>query len=275
MGPTQNTVHYCCVSRDNQILYSYNGGDPITTAKNLAALCLEKTPSFHKWYFETIGKRTFGFLMEDGLVYFAIVDEGLRRSRVLEFLEHLRDEFKKAAKRNSRGSFSGMISSVNALQEQLVPVVCKLIASLERVSETTCDLKANLTCLSSSSPAVESAEQSEGSNSTKAPLLGRSIKQEKKKKGKDHVISFRGIELEEHRKSTDRENKSEGSDANSAASSLEKDYPPRRGRSGGSQNIERKWRRQVQIVLAIDVAICLTLFGIWLAICQGIECIRS
>lgn len=257
MGLIKNTVHYCCVSRDNQILYAYNGGDQ--TNESLAALCLEKSPPFHNWYFETIGKRRFGFLIGDGFVYFAIVDEVLRRSSVLKFLEHLRDEFRKAARKNCRGSFTAMIGSIN-VEDQLVPVVTRLIASLELVAESTNnELKSNL------------GEQNEGSNSTKAPLLGKSSKQEKKK-GKDHVISLRGIELEEHRKSNDRANRTEASAG--AGTSLQKECVSSRGRSV-SQSFEWKWRRLVQIVLAIDAAICLTLFGIWLAICRGIECTRS
>jgi len=254
MGLIKNTVHYCCVSRDNQILYSYNGGDQ--TNESLAALCLEKSPPFHTWYFETIGKRRFGFLIGDGFVYFAIVDEVLKRSSVLKFLEHLRDEFKKAARENSRGSFTAMIGSIN-VEDQLVPVVTRLIASLERVAESSSnnELKSSNLC-----------EQSEGSNSTKAPLLGRLSKQEKKK-GKDHVI-----ELEEHRKSNDRGNRTD--DSAGAGTSLEKESVSSRGRSV-TQSFEWKWWRLVQIVLAIDAAICLTLFGIWLAICRGIECTRS
>ncbi|KAJ4905884.1 SNARE-like superfamily protein [Raphanus sativus] len=143
MGLINNTVHYCCVSRDNQILYAYNGGDQ--SNESLA------------------GKRRFGFLIGDGFVYFAIVDEALGKLSVLKFLEHLRDEFKKAAR---KGSFTAVIGSVN-----VDDVVSKLIASLERVAAAeTANNNSNL------------AEQSEAvSSSTKAPLLGKSSKQEKKR----------------------------------------------------------------------------------------------
>ncbi|XP_033136132.1 phytolongin Phyl1.2 isoform X3 [Brassica rapa] len=250
-----STVHYCCVSRGNQILYGYNNGGDHHRNESLAALCLEKTPPFHKWYFETISKRTFGFLIEeDGLVYFAIVDEVFKRSSVLEFLENLRDELKKA--------------DFNNVQDQLVR---RLIASLERVAEST----NHPTCLPLSSPSIDGAGQSDVAISTKAPLLGRSNKQEKKKKkGKDHVNTLRGVEVEEQRKSTDRGNVTECSNASSAAAAAAT-YVPRRDRSSGSQSFEKKWRRQVKIVLVIDAAICLTLLGVWLAICQGIQCIRS
>lgn len=238
MGSIQNTVHYCCVSRGNQILYGYNNGGDHRN-ESLAALCLEKTPPFHKWYFETRSKRTFGFLIEDGLVYFAIADDVFKRSTLLEFLENLRDELKK----NSRGSFSGSISFSN-VQDQLVRRL------IQRVAETN----HHLTCLPLSSPSID------GANSTKAPLLGRSNKQEKKKGN-----TLRGVELEEG-------NVTECSSNASSSAAAAVAYVPRRDRS---QSIEKKWRRQVKIVLVIDAAICLTLLGVWLAICQGIECTRS
>ncbi|XVE66600.1 hypothetical protein DITRI_Ditri08aG0091500 [Diplodiscus trichospermus] len=278
MGSIENTVHYCCVSKGNRTLYEHSGGD--REIENLAALCLERTPLFHKWYFETIGKRTFGFLIEDGYVYFTIVDRGLENRGVLQFLEHMRDEFKNVARKGSKGSFSGM-SSIG-VQEQLVPVIRGLITSLEHVSNSRNDWKAETPSSDQAglSPSPSKNAQLEAASSTKAPLLGKSSKQEKKKL-KDHVIAVKDIELEEHRKSTDRGMKvdstaSASNNQNGASSSisLQKDLGSMRNRSG-SQNIQKKWWRQVQIVLAIDAAICLILFVIWLSICNGIECTHS
>ncbi|XVF01509.1 hypothetical protein REPUB_Repub04eG0094900 [Reevesia pubescens] len=279
MGSIQNTVHYCCVSKGNRRLYEYSGGDH--KIENLAALCLERIPSFHKWYFETIGKKTFGFLIEGGFVYFTIVDEGLENRGVLQFLEHLGDEFKNVARKGLRGSFSGM-SSIG-VQEQLVPVIRRLITSLEHVSHNGNDWKAETSSSDhvglSPSPSNANA-QPEAASSTKAPLLGKSSKQEKKKL-KDHVIAVRDIELEEHRISTDRGVKVDSTalDSNnqngaSSSISLQKDLGSTRIRSS-TQNIRKKWWRQVRIVLAIDAAVCLLLLVIWLSICKGIDCTHS
>lgn len=277
MGSIQNTVHYCSVSKGNRVLYAHSGDHEI---ENLAALCLERTPTFHKWYFETMGKRTYGFLMEDGYVYFMIVDEGLGKLGALHFLEHLRDEFKKAAKKGSRGSFSGM--NAIGMQEQLVPVIRRLITSLENVSQSRNAWNSELPLSDPMglSPSPSNANgQIEVFNSTKAPLLGKSSKQDKKK-AKDHIIAVRDVELEEHRKSTDRvrvdSGTSDSNNQNGAGSSisLQKDMGSMRMRSN-SQNIRKKWWRQVRIVLAIDAAVCLVLFVIWLSICKGIGCIHS
>ena len=278
MDSIQNKVHYCCVSKGNHILYAYGGGDQ--ELENVAALCLEKAPPFHRWYFETIGKRTYGFLMEDGYVYFAIVDEGLGNSVVLRFLEHVRDEFRKIARKGSRGKLQNM-NSIH-IQEKLVPIICSLITSLENVShgssnwrdQTSSSFHVDL----SPSPSNLNG-QIEGASSTKAPLLGKSSKPEKKKV-KDHVIAMRDVELEEHRKSTDRGPKVDSGNLDcisqggaGASASLQKDMGSMRMRSG-PQNIRKKWWRQVRIVLAIDAAVCLILFVIWLVICRGISCIR-
>ncbi|XP_044476060.1 phytolongin Phyl1.1 [Mangifera indica] len=277
MGSIQNTVHYCSVSRDNRVLYAHGGDHEL---ENLAALCLERTPAFHKWYFETIGNKTYGFLIEDGYVYFMIVDEGLGKLGALQFLEHLKDEFKKAAKKGSRGSFSGL--NAIGVQEQLVPVIRRLITSLENVAQSrnAWNSPPPLSDPMGLSPSRSNDNgQIEVVSSTKAPLLGKSSKQEKKK-AKDHIIAVRDVELEEHRKSTDRvkvDLRTLDSNSQTGAGtsiSSQKDMGSMRMRSN-YQNMRKKWWRQVRIVLAIDAAVCLVLFVIWLSICRGIGCIRS
>ncbi|KAJ6884475.1 hypothetical protein NC652_031475 [Populus alba x Populus x berolinensis] len=148
MSSMHNTVHYCCVAKGNRTLYVYSGAD--IEIENVAALCLERPPSYHKWYFETIGKPN----------------------------------------------------------------------------------------------------------------------KQDKRKSKDHAITIRDIELEEHRKSTDRGAKL---DSTTLDSNNQADLGSMRIRAS-SQSIRKKWWRQVRIVLAIDVAVCLILFVIWLSICGGFGC---
>ncbi|KAE8679991.1 Detected protein of confused Function [Hibiscus syriacus] len=126
------------------------------------------------------------------------------------------------------------------VEEQLVPVIQRLIASLEQVSNSGNYWKTEIP----SSPSNANA-QLEAPSSTKAPLLGKPSKQEKK--NKDHVIAVRDIELEEHRKSTDRGVKTDpaaldSNNQNGASSSniLQKDLDSTRIRPG-SQNIRKKW----------------------------------
>lgn len=248
MGSVRKAVYYCSVSRGGQLLYAYNGGDH--EIENLAALCLEKVPPFHKWYFQTMAKKTFGFLMEgEGYVYFAIVDEGLGNVKVLRFLEQLKDEFRRVAKRGSCWTMSNLNSL--CLQGELVPVI---------------------------SPCNNATGEIEGGASTNSLLLGKPSRQEKKKM-KDHVIAMRDAELEEHRKSTEQVKVDSGAlDTNDQGTTispimLQKELCLVRSITS-SQNFQKKWCRHVRIVLAIDALVCLVFFVIWLIICEGTKCLH-
>nr|XP_043617262.1 phytolongin Phyl1.1 [Erigeron canadensis] len=271
-----DTVYYVCVSNVGKILYAYNSnsvGD--IDIENLATLCLEKAPSHHKWYFQTMFKKTFGFLMEsDGFVYFAIFDENFGNGKKLEVLGHVRDEFKKVVAKKGLKRILANPNSV-ALQEQMLPIVRRLIASFEPV------VGSGFNDGLSPSPVNDSNGQSDTSGSTKAPLLGKSIKQEKRKT-RDHVISVRenGV-VEDHRKSADKggskvDSSSVDPDNQGGGSvvgvSLTKEVSSMTRSS--NQTVRTKWCRQVRIVLAIDIVICLILFIVWIVVCRGTECLR-
>lgn len=263
MSSIRNTVYYCCVSNGDRVLYAYNNGED-HEIENLAALCLEKAPTHHKWYFETMFKKTFGFLMEDGFVYFAIIDESLGNPKNLEFLKHVRDEYKKVAKKSSKNPV--------VLQEKLVPVIRRLITALEHVAET---IPSSYTDGQSPSPNDNNGQLDIGA-STKAPLLGKSSKQEKRKT-RDHVISVRenGAVVEDHRKSADKGGSKVDDDNQGgtvAAIQLTKEVSSMSRPS--TQVVRTKWCRQVRIVLAVDVVVCLILFIVWIVVCRGTECIR-
>ncbi|XP_010272541.1 PREDICTED: phytolongin Phyl1.1-like [Nelumbo nucifera] len=288
MSSIQKTVYYFCVAKGNRILYSYSCGDREIDC--LAALCLDRTPPFHSRYFQTMAKRTFGFLMEDEHVYFTIVDEGLKNSGALQFLEHIRDEFKKVARKGSRSSFSGLNSV--CLQEQLVPVIHRLISSLEHVSQSKplkhvsqCDggwisevLPSHHHLSIPPSPGCSGNTQIEIATH-KAPLLGKSSKQERKMK--DRVVDIRDNCPEEHRRSMDRGIKGSMTTTESthqgkavSAISLQKNSSSMRIRTG-PQHPERRWCRKVLIVIVVDAVVCFVLFIVWLSICGGFRCISK
>ncbi|GLT26100.1 hypothetical protein SLA2020_011870 [Shorea laevis] len=277
MGSVNNTVHYFSVSKDNRILYGYSGG--VHEIENLAALCLERIPSFHKWYLERIAKRTFGFLMNDGYVFFTIVDEDVENSCVLQFLENLKDEFENVAKMDSRGSSSGLAS--RSLQEQLAPAIHHLITSLQLGSHSGNDRKSPNSSFHHSglsSLPSNANTQSEAASSTESHLLDRSSKHEKKKRPNDQQIGVRDTEVGERWNSTGREVQLDSTllasdNQNGSASSIsqQREIVSMRIRSE-YQDIQKKWRRQVRIVLGIYAAVCLILFFIWLSVCGGITC---
>lgn len=266
-------VLHCCIARGGKILYAYNRIGALGTheMENLAIMCVERAPLYHKWYFQTMGRTTFGFLMEDGYVYLTIADHDLGNHGVLLFLEHLRDDFKKVStNRGLKGSLSNLSSGW--LKEQLQLMVPKLIGSTEHVSHHDAyDWNVAVSTTSS-----DSGEYKESRSSSKAPLLGKSGKTDRITK--DHVLTVKdAVELEERRKSTDRGFRGDFPDQSSqgvSVSSMELQREPSGSlRRSASQSIRRKWCRQVRIIIAIDVAICLVLFVVWLAICRGFQCL--
>ncbi|XP_077231801.1 SNARE-like superfamily protein [Tasmannia lanceolata] len=274
MGSVQDLVYYCCVSKGNRVFYAYSREDHELEA--LAVVCLEKAPPFHIWYFETVGRRTFGFLMEDEYVYFAIANVGLGNSGILRFLEHVRDGFKKVAKVRTKGSFSCL--SPVCLQEELVPVIRRLISSLENVSrlEGAGQMGERPPHHSDSSQFNNDQMGNSETATSKAPLLEKHNKHERKKM-KDRLVETRDIVSEDLGRSSDRGIKidiaPESNQSGVSSISLQKSLSSTRVR--GQQLARRMWWRHVWIVLAIDAVVCLVLFGIWLGICRGFQCISN
>ncbi|KAI3996649.1 hypothetical protein MKX01_009481 [Papaver californicum] len=281
MSSVQKSLYYCCVSKGNRILYSYTCGD--NEIETLAAMCLERSPPYHVWYSQTIRKRTFGYLMEDEHIYFTIVDEGLGNSGVLQFLEHIKDEFKKII-RDAKNGLKGSMSGLNnvCLQEQMVPVIRSLISSLEQVSQSRHNWIGEIPSSHpgpSPSPEGNLNNQAEGATSTKMPLLGKPNKHDRKKM-KDRIVEVAGGS-DEHRRSTDRGVKIDvGSiEANSQGLAMST-MAVQKGSSSARiktsrEHARRVWWRQVRIIIAVDILVCLVLFGIWLGICNGFHCISS
>lgn len=269
-------VHYCCVAKGGKILQAYSGGDH--EIENLAILCLEKAPLYHRWYSQTVSRRTYFFLVEDGFVYFAIANEGIRNSALLQFLEHVRNEFKKISKKGSGfGRKRGASNSNSNLQDQLVPVIRQLITSLQNVSPTGENSSGNNLKASASPCNAYYGEGMEAATSTKAPLLGNNKNSKPEKKVKDHhMIAMRGIELDENCRSADHglRSDSESNSAGATASPLALRKDLSASMRTRAQTVRRKWCRLVRLVIVVDVAICIVLLLVWLLICQGLKCVR-
>ncbi|WOK94556.1 hypothetical protein Cni_G03260 [Canna indica] len=238
-----NTV-YCCVAKGNKIMYSYNSKGP--ELDTLAILCIENAPAFHKWYFHSIGTRTFGFLMSDGHTYFAIIDPSVGNLAILRFLENIQDGFKKATK--------------NGFHDELVPIIQRLIASLENMPRSAFSLDDN----------CEGTPTCNGSTSSKAPLLG-------KNGGRHH----------DKKKMKDKAGQSDDVTDDHVDRAVKIDVPPQamgsmqvqRSSSSSRRSLQqagrRVWCRHVKIIVAVDVILCLVLFFIWLAVCKGFSCVSG
>ncbi|KAL0917732.1 hypothetical protein M5K25_012818 [Dendrobium thyrsiflorum] len=113
-----NNIIFCSISRGNRILYTH-GGDGELEA--LSAAALECAPPFHSRYSHTAGDRTFAYLIDDdGHTYFVITNSLAGSAAAHRILDLMRDSFHRASK--------------NGVHDEVIPVVRRLIASLETLS---------------------------------------------------------------------------------------------------------------------------------------------
>ncbi|CAH9051004.1 unnamed protein product [Cuscuta europaea] len=275
MVSSKKSICYCSISKGGRILYTYNNEGDLEM-ENLATQCLEKVPPHHQWYFQTMGKKTFCFLIEEGgYVYFAIAQDTLGNAEALRFLQNLRSEFEKYARRGSSGRSMSSLSSISTLQEQLVPVIRNLITSLENVSGgdtrwPTMPNQDHLLVPTTSFPNAN-GQMEGGPSSTRAPLLSKYAIKKNKNKKEHVVVGVKGIEME-HRKSTERVD-SEALGVSPVL--LQREFGSGRMMRGSNHhhNFQKKWCRFVRIILAVDGAVCLVLLVIWLVLCEGTKCI--
>lgn len=259
------------------MLAAYSVGDP--QLERWAALCLESAPPFHACYFQTILNRIFAFVMEDEHIYFVIADEGLGKPGVKEFIEHVRDNYKKVLKNGAKGSLR--LTSFY-IREELAPVLRRLISSLETVPRANHDgmkdpFLHECTPSHSEGPYFDShvngldGKTNSQTSSTEAPLLGKACKYEKLrelKEVKEERAEGRDKAADKgHMIDMDDENKN----GNGASPfSLQKDE---NSRIGTEQRARRMFWRNVRLVVLLDLLVCAILFGVWLIICKGITCV--
>ncbi|XP_031491139.1 phytolongin Phyl1.1-like [Nymphaea colorata] len=261
MVSVPNTVYYCCVSKGTKVLAAYTAGD--AESEKWAALCLERIPPFHAHYLQTMRSRIFGFLMEDDHVYFTITDEGLGKSGVLQFLVNVRDHFNKVV---NNGEAGGLGLTSFSLREELVPVLHRLIMSLENVSRIDSN-RQNLCSVTAESDPLVCHDKDGLESSTVTPFLEKAkyvaeVKADVEEEGNG---SIKGPTV----------NVVIDSNVNGVHPS---GFPLQRSASrklAAQQLARRKWWRHVWIVLIVDMVLCFILFGVWLGVCRGLRCVST
>ncbi|KAK8939733.1 hypothetical protein KSP40_PGU019969 [Platanthera guangdongensis] len=254
------TIFYASVSHATTVLADFlppaivpsgGGGGDLAA---LAATCLEASPHFHLLYTHTANRRIYAFLMSDRVLFFAIADDSLGRSTVLLFLHRLREATIHSALRRV---ISGDPLPRHCLQHELLPVIRRLVASFFTRSPSKEEKPSPSPPHALPSPVISSTPPSSDSHL----LTGdhrRKIKKERKKNPRSEEVlgvSLPGNELEVSVLD------------NAGDADLES------GSSGGRKSLQRIWKQQVRLILVIDAVVCTLLFGIWLSVCKGFQCI--
>ncbi|XP_042460241.1 phytolongin Phyl1.2-like [Zingiber officinale] len=103
--PPPGNIVFFSVSKDQDLVHSYNGGGHDLQA--LAQDWLRNAKRHHVWHSHTEADKTFGFLMRDGYTFFAIDDDaGAGNAEMLAFLERLREAYENA---HRKGKIDGEV----------------------------------------------------------------------------------------------------------------------------------------------------------------------
>ncbi|KAK8484401.1 hypothetical protein V6N13_046768 [Hibiscus sabdariffa] len=247
-----NLILYACIAKGTTILAEFSCKEP--GIESLAQKCIEKTPPFHSMFSHTASKRTHTFLIDDPFVYFIISREDLHKSESFWFLDRLKTASEDFLLTGLIGGTDDL--TPNCLQSRFNPVFSELMA---------------LDLVFVGSPAKDSRNPSMDSDRGKgtmvAPLLGQPIEGLKKKKrsgglevnGGDAVGMDNTVDLSD--------------DFRDFSISMQKTGAL--GSGGERQKAKQTWRKHVWVVLILDLLVCATLFGIWLWVCRGFQCIDA
>lgn len=268
-------VRYACVahhrssesSSSTTILAEFNSVD--STLQQLAQQCLELVPPHHSIFSHSYHNQTYTFLVNDEFVYFGIFDSKLRNSDQVRFLGCLKGTIDQLI--NGKSDYK---LSTFCFQGELHPIFHKLMSK-------SYDFDAL--------PVVPNGVNHSKNTANLVPNKNKKILSVSFLSASKIGKGFKKSKLYEER-TTSRmplvEDKvdllNEGNFDGGEGKSREINHPNGNFLMDGGVSIgvgrhkaKKIWRRHVWIVLVLDLAVCLILFGIWLFVCRGFQCIEG
>lgn len=247
-------IHYACIAKGTIVLAEFNTKD--AALGSVAEKCLEKTPPFHATFTHTVRSTTYAFLIDEPFVYFAIFDEKLEKSEGLAFLESVRDAFAGVSKGEDR-------LSSHCFQGEFNPVFRQLLGSglenLELIGSPNGQRLGESGILQGASGNIRGRTKLNGD---------RELTNAKNRLNREFSIGRRNGENDEDW---------------GKGMGLSREFSPVTPKNGGfysgeisgHQKAKKVWKKQVWVILSLDVIICVILFLVWLWVCRGFKCIDS
>lgn len=248
-------IHYVCIAKGTTVLAEFNSKDAALGA--IAAKCLEKTPPFHATFTHTVRSKTYTFLIDEPFVYFVISDEKLEKSEGLAFLKSVRDAFVK----DFKGEKKLEKLSSHCFQGEFNPVFRQLVGTALYHMDGI------------ESPTGQRIGESGIFQCGSGPIRGRA-----KPNGEKGLNKMKNRLLEElkiREKEID-ENRGNGIGLSPEFSPItHKNRGLYSGELTGHQKAKKVWKKQVWLVLSLDLIACAILFVVWLWVCSGFKCMES
>ncbi|KAI4319964.1 hypothetical protein MLD38_033495 [Melastoma candidum] len=233
--------------------------------------CIDCAPAFHSEFSHTCRNTTYTFLIDRPFVFFGIFDGSLAKTERFGFLGRIKSSFLGLVERGLVVDLENL--NRYALQKEFEGIIQGIVNPVG--------------CLASESPGhVRVRDRDNGTDSDKgmrpfmAPLLGTPSKGLKKKKrgNGEHWSVNSG---NNHHKEGSFENWAEV--CGEASCRITFNNGGSRDSSGGNVlksvgdrlRVKKAWRRQLWVVLMLDLFFCLVLFAVWLWICRGFQCIMG
>lgn len=236
-------VHYACVAKDNIVLAEFNSEDADLGA--LAMRCLEKTPEFHSMFTHSVRQRTYTFLIESPFDCFVEGNSTKKR------LEHV---------------------TSHCFQGEFNPIFHQLLDSMsdtEEAPHSPRKQRHHARRGSGSGSGSGSTDSLCGRKIGSAPLFGEANNLKKKKKRLLGEFRKGGMDVGNERKLN------MGEDGTELSREFSVSMHKNAAFSGelGHQRAKKVWKKQVWVVLSLDLIVCTILFVIWLWVCRGFKCI--
>ncbi|KAK9672429.1 hypothetical protein RND81_12G100000 [Saponaria officinalis] len=256
-------VHYTCIARqlatDSTILAEFNLADSFL--QKLAQQCLHFTPPHHTIFSQTFSNQTFTFLLDYPFVYFGIFDQKMIKFDQINLLQSLRDTLNHIIKGNPNQKFTSF-----CLQDEIHPIFQKLL-SKSFDFDSFGDNVANDKNINPSSVSGSKAKKMMALPMLSSNKITKCLK-------KKRWVSSDSKEALVDGKSDVLEGNFDVGEVKSREVVCQNGVCFIDGHGNvGKHKAKKIWRRHVWVVLVLDLCVCLILFGIWLFVCKGFQCI--
>ncbi|KFK26892.1 hypothetical protein AALP_AA8G307200 [Arabis alpina] len=265
-------LSYTCIAKGTVVLAEFvSKYEP--GIEDIALRCIENAPPHHSMFSHTVRKKTYTFAIDDdSFVYFAILDETMETSESFWVLNRLRLAIEDLIRVGGSDVETLMNNPVsNCLQSKLDPIFTEIVGVVDLELDMDLVGSPRSVARESRNPSIDSSKG--GRRAALMPLLGKPLKALKKKKrlyteakgeGGGDVVTMKEIS---EKKVDLCGNGNNGVLRKELRNGLLTDHHHQ------SQKAKQIWRKHVWVVLMFDFCICALLFGIWLWVCDGFQCV--
>ncbi|KAJ0246285.1 Phytolongin [Hirschfeldia incana] len=255
-------LSYTCIAKGTVVLAEFASKEE-PGIEDVALRCIENTPPHHSMFSHTVRKKTYTFAIDSSIVYFAITDETMEKPESFRVLNRLRS----AVQGLGSDAAALMDPSPRCLQAKMDPVFAEIVGG---GGGADVDLELDMDLVVARESRNLSIDSTKGRRAALIPLLGKPLKALKKKNKRLHTEedSDSGVVDE-----TTSESKKVDLCGNGNNGVLRKEL--RNGLLTDHHKAKQIWKKHVWVVLTFDFCVCAVLFGIWLWVCQGFQCVNS